>query len=332
MIEREIMAQGYTEIRVGGKSLLVPSACVMGRTVIVTGGFVTTAAVHDEELLEGAGVNDPGLFIRALSGSGLEADIFTFGQHLPDVTPKYEYPMEWDNVAAIPTTDFAEWWEHKVSGGLRKDVRRAKNRGVVVREVQFNDEFVRGIMGIYNETAVRQGMRFWHYGKSFDQVKGESATYLDRSVFLGAYYNDELIGFLKFVHVGQLARMMFILSKVAHRDKRPTNALVAKAVEVSEARKCSYLTYGNFTYNRNIASSLTAFKRRNGFEQILFPRYYVPLTLRGRIGFKLNLHHGMVGLVPLGVLNLMRNARAFFFEGLGRAQRAQAGGAVRSHG
>ena len=36
-----------------------------------------------------------------------------------------------------------------------------------------------------------------HYQKDFQSVKGALATYLERSVFLGAYFQGELIGFMK---------------------------------------------------------------------------------------------------------------------------------------
>ena len=42
------------------------------------------------------------------------------------------------------------------------------------------------------------------------------------------------------------------------------------------------MTYCNYVYN-DPDSSLTEFKRRNGFEQVLVPRYYIPLTLKGEI-------------------------------------------------
>jgi hypothetical protein len=41
-----------------------------------------------------------------------------------------------------------------------------------------------------------------------------------------------------------------------NQDKRPTNALLARAVELCEARKCSNLTYWNYTYGNNANSSL----------------------------------------------------------------------------
>jgi hypothetical protein len=51
------------------------------------------------------------------------------------------------------------------------------------------------------------------------------------------------------------------------------------------------------------------FKRRNGFEQLNFPRYYVPLTLKGKIFVALRLYRGVVGLLPGPVLNLLLKIR-----------------------
>jgi len=303
------MTSKYTEIRVRGKNVEVPSAWIGDRRVIVSGKLLKIAAPHDEELLESEAVHHPASFIPALKRSGLKADIFTFAQALTQPTPVHRYYFEWDNAAVIPITSFADWW-HKRSRYLRRDVKRAKHRGVVVRPVELTDGFLRGILEIYNETPIRQGRRFWHYGKDFANVKHETATYLDRAEFLGAYYNEELIGFLKIVYVGQVGRLMLILSKIAHQDKRTTNALIAEAVRLCEMRECSHLIYGKFTYGRNLKTSLTDFKHRNGFEQILFPRYFIPLTLKGRVGLTLNLQHGVRGIIPPKLLELARASRA----------------------
>jgi hypothetical protein len=309
------MSLEYTEIRVNGRTIKVPSVRIGDRKITIEGNWLRTATIHDEELIEGEAVDSPERLINELKQRARKADIFTFAQHLPNVTPKYQYHLEWDNVAAIRVISFADWWNKRISD-LRKDVRRSQKRGVVVRAVKFADEFVRGIMEIYNETPVRQGRHFWHYGKDFDTVKAESSTYLDRSEFLGAYYGGELVGFLKIVYVARIARLMFIISKIAHHDKRPTNGLIAKAVELCAERKCSYLTYGNYTYGNNANSSLIAFKHRNGFEQVLFPRYFIPLTLKGELCLKLRLHHGIKKLIPEKVLSLARNARAKLYESL----------------
>ena len=68
-----------------------------------------------------------------------------------------------------------------------------------LREVPFDDVLVKGIWEIYNETPVRQGREFPHYGKDLETVHREEATFLDRSVFIGAFLQERLIGFVKLV-------------------------------------------------------------------------------------------------------------------------------------
>ncbi|MGO8837355.1 MAG: hypothetical protein ACLQAH_02950 [Limisphaerales bacterium] len=289
------------EIRIKGKTLHVPSIRMNGRTVIATGKWLKMAALQDEDFLEGQLLDDPAAFISGIKQGGLRADIFAFRQKLPDVKPKYDFYFEWDNIAAISIVSFDDWWMKRVSHDLRKDIKRAKKRGVVARLVEFNDDFVRGVTEIYSETPVRQGRPFWHYQKDFETVKRETGTYRESSDFIGAYVENELIGFIKIVYVDKLGCLMQIISKIAHQDKRPTNALLAKAVEVCAEKNCSYLTYGKFKYGKT-ENSLTAFKRRNGFEEILVPKYYIPLTLKGRIALALRLHHGFVAMLPAGLV------------------------------
>lgn len=309
------MGTDYTEIRVSGKTIKVPACRIGDRTVIVTGKLLRIASVHDDDLIEGEVVIDPDKFIEVLKTQVPRPDVFTFAQHLPDVRPRYRFYAEWDNVAVIPIASFEDWWMKRVSSDLRKDVRRSAKRGVAVRPAVLDDAFVNGIIGIYNEAPIRQGRRFWHYGKDFATVKAETETYLNRSEFLGAYLNDELIGFLKIVYVGRIARLMFIISKTAHQDKRPTNALIAKAVEIAALKGCSHLTYGNYTYRQNANSALTAFKHRNGFESLSFPRYYVPLTLKGKLLLQFGLHHGAKGIMPERLVNILRQARLRIYHG-----------------
>jgi hypothetical protein len=180
--------------------------------------------------------------------------------------------------------------------------------------VQFDDELVRGIQEIYDETPVRQGRRFWHFGKDFDTVKRENATYLDRSEFLGAYFKDELIGFIKIIYVDRIATLIQILAKNEHQDKRPLNALLAKAVEVCERNGISFLLYGKYMYDGNANSPLTEFKRRNGFEEIKYPRYFLPLSVRGRAAIRLGLHKGLKGLIPPSAVSCLRRLRSQFYD------------------
>ena len=64
----------------------------------------------------------------------------------------------------------------------------------------FNDDLIRGIVEVNNDSPVRQGRRFPHYGKTFDQVKKDHSSFLDRSDFICAYLGNEFIGFLKIVY------------------------------------------------------------------------------------------------------------------------------------
>lgn len=297
---------GLVEIRVKGKTLKVPATLVNDRRVVATGGWLRIATVEDEDFVEGDAVKDPPSFIETLKRSALKADIFTFVQKLPETTPRYAYSFEWDNVAAIPTDTYEEWTK-RVSRLVRQDVNRAKKRGVDVRLVEFTDQFVQGVVDIYNEIPVRQGRSFWHYGKSFEQVKTETRTYMERSEFLGAYCADELVGFMKVTYDGPLARMMQIGSKASHQDKRVSNALIAKAVERCESRRSTYLIYGKYVYRVN--NSLTNFKRRNGFEEVRVPRYYIPLTIRGRLVLRFKMHHGFLAMLPDRVISVLTAAR-----------------------
>ena len=296
-----IIGREYVEIRVKGQPVRVPSACILGRTVITTGRWIKTALVMDEEMVEGETVEDPESFRYLLKYSGLQADLFTFAQKLPDVTPRYPYHLEWDNAAVIPITTFADWLARRADSSVRKNLKRATRCGVVTKLADFDDALVEGICGINNESPMRQGKPFWHYQKDFDAVKRENATYLDRSVFIGAFLDGELIGFIKMVYVGTVATTVQVISQKRHSGKKPTNALLAKAVEICEQKGMSHLVYGQYAYH-GVNNSLTEFKRRNGFKQALLPRYYVPLTAKGALALKLKLHRGLADSIPAPVL------------------------------
>lgn len=263
--------------------------------IVVTGKAVRIACFKSEwyKLVE-----DPLSTIKALSHDNHGADIFTFAQKPPDIVPKYDYYMEWDNAAIIPIVDYESWWTKQTTKNNRKRVRKAQNRGIEIRRVGYTDEFIGGIEKIYNETPVRQGRRFWHYGKSFEAVKKENSGFLERTDFIGAYYNDELVGFVALVYTGQCGDLMQILTKIEYRNKFTSNALIAKAVELCAQKNIKYLIYGNFFYGKKGADSLNIFKIRNGFQKMDFPRYYIPLTLRGKFALKFHLHHGLGEILP----------------------------------
>jgi hypothetical protein len=286
---------------------------VEGRAIVVDGRWLRIAHVRDEEVAENAAIDDPTSFLARLGESKLHADIFAFRQKLFGDIQRLNFPVYWDNLAVIPITSYSEWWEKRLSQDGRRNVRRAEKRGVRIELVRFDDNLVRGIKSIYDETRVRQGRRFWHYGKTLEQVREENGTYLERSEFLAAYLGEEMIGFIKLIYVDGAASISQILAKNAHYDKRPANALIARAVELCEARRKSHLIYCNYNYGKANNSSLTEFKRRNGFEKLSMPRYYVPLTNRGAVAVRLNLHRGVRELLPAGIVVPLLRLRARYY-------------------
>lgn len=297
------MTQSSVEISVKGKWISVPALRVEDNVIIVKGKWVKTAVIEAEEWLESE-VGSPESCIRRLKKQGrggLRADIFAFSQKIPASVPHYSYPMNYDSYALVHVTSFNDWWT-KLPQESRKNVRRSQKRGVIISVRVMDDKLVQDLVGLNNDSPIRQGKRFTHYGKSFDQVKKDQMSFLDRSDYICAYAKDELIGVLKLVYRGDSASILTLLSKASHSDKRPSNALLAKAVELCEAKGIPYLMYGKLNYGNKRESSLRDFKIRHGFKEILLPRYFVPLTLWGALCVKSGLHNGPLGVLPPSVI------------------------------
>src|ERR1700744_2228219 len=176
------MALKQVEIRVAGKNTMVPAAGICGPTVIAKGGGIKMASIMDDIVAPGELVKDPDTFVAELKKSGLKADVLTFFQRPPDVTPKFKAHFEWDNYAAVDCTNFDAWWE-KLPQEARKNTRRSAKRGVTVKVTPFDEDRGRGTHKLGDEPPPRQGKPFWHYGKDFETVKREHSTYLERSDF-----------------------------------------------------------------------------------------------------------------------------------------------------
>jgi len=260
----------------------------------VAGRFLKTARPKNEWIDD---VEDPESIIKELKELNVRADLFTFWQRYPDAKPKFPYHMEWANWAVLPITSYEDWFHHQLNNKLRAKVRKAPKMGVEVKIAPFNEEFIAGVTKIFNETPSRQGKKFAHYGKTFQQVKEELSKESARTDFIGAYYQGEMIGFIQQVYVKDGAFPFGGVSLTAHRDKSPNNAMLAKAVEACSSRGGKYLVYGHFDYGTG-GGGLTEFKVQNGFQKMLVPRYYIPLTLRGRISLGLKLHHGTKRMIP----------------------------------
>jgi hypothetical protein len=303
-----------TQISIRGKQVLVRALNVHGFEVVMTGRWLQRASIKGEDYILEEPASDAERLISELRRQRSGADLFTFAQRIPDTKRRFSFPVHWENAAVLPILGYSDWWENRLSQDTRRNVRLSSKRGLVVRAVKFDDAFVEGIRGIYNETKVRQGRRFWHYGKNFETVKRENGTFLDTSEFIGAYLGSELIGFLKMVYLNEVASIMQILSKTTHYEKRPMNALIAKAVEICNEKRKSHLIYRKYTYHKHASDSLTEFKRRNGFEQVIIPRYFVPLTLKGRMAVALKLHLGLSELVPASIVCAYIKARTKYYD------------------
>ena len=258
---------------------------------------------------------DPEAAVATLRKAGPRVDLFTFVQGLADTQPKYDYPLEWDNAAAVPVSTFDHWWERQINFKVRNKVRLAAKRGVEVRTVPFDDGFVQSISAIYNESPMRQGRRFAHFGKALEDIRRETGTFREHAIFLGAFVEGRMIGYVKLVsdETGVQAGLMQILSMIGHRDKAPTNALIAEAVRSCAERGISYLVYSQFAYGKKQRDSLSDFKEANGFKKIDVPRYYVPLTTMGRLALRYGLHHPLTDRVPESVATRLRGFRAGWY-------------------
>jgi hypothetical protein len=285
---------------------------VCGRDIKISGRLVRTAS---PELDKYEPLHNPEALLDGLRKSGSRVDLFTFMQLMPETSPKYTYAMEWDNLAVLPVSTFDHWWKHQIGSYPRNRARQAEKKGVVIRESPFNESLVQGIWAVYNESPVRQGRPNAHYGKDVETVYREEATFLDRSIFIGAYLDGKLIGFIKLVtdEGRQQANMMNIVSMFKHRDKAPTNALVAQSVRSCAERGIRYLLYQNFTYGNKKQDSLTKFKEVNGFQRVDLPRYYVPLTPIGRAALRLRLHHRLVDHLPEPMADKLRDLRSAWY-------------------
>jgi hypothetical protein len=281
---------------------------VDGKEIDIRGKLVRIARLADDtyDFLE-----DPEAAVEALRKSNFRIDLFTFIQRLPHTWPQYKYPMEMDNLAVLPVSTFDQWWTGQVDNKTRNMVRKAEKKGVELREVPFDEAMIKAISEIYNECPIRQGKPFVHYRKDFQAVRKQAGTFLDRSVFIGAFLAGRMIGFAKLIwdQTRTQAGLVHLLSLVEHRDKAPTNALVAQSVRACAGRSIPYLVYSRFSDGNKQRDSLMDFKENNGFKRVDLPRYYVPFTLFGSAAFHLGLHKRFADHIPEPVLNKARELR-----------------------
>ncbi len=285
---------------------------ICDREIKIQGRLVRIARIQGDKYRF---LDNPEPLIEGLRKCGERIDLFTFIQRLPETEPKYHYPMEWDNFAALPVSTFDNWWTKQIGFKARNKAKQAEKKGIVLREVPFDDALIQGIWEIYNECPIRQGRPFSHYGEDIETVRRIESPFLDSSVFIGAFLGDKMIGFVKLVidETRTQAGLMNIVSMVGQRDKAPSNALIAHSVRACADRGIRFLVYSNFSYGKKERSSLSDFKENNAFQKIDVPRYFVPLTLIGQAALGMGVHQGFVQLVPEPVLERLREFRKSWY-------------------
>jgi hypothetical protein len=279
---------------------------ILGQRYALSRGPVSILRLEDEWYED---VGDPAAVIEVLQNNGeCNPDLLTFWQRLPETEPRFAYHMEWEEIAVLPIKSYDHWFGHQIKSRVRNQIRKAEKEGVSVRETSYDDDFVRGMTAIFNEAPIRQGRPFWHYGKDFDTVKSQFSRYVHREHMIAADYQGEMIGLIMLGNAARFGLTGQIISAIKHRDKATNNLLIAKAVEVCARLGLPYLCYLFWS-----GDSLAEFKRRCGFEPVCVPRYYVPLTPRGRLALKLGAHHGWKAMLPGGVKRKLKRWRSRWY-------------------
>jgi hypothetical protein len=290
-----------------GRPVRLDTIQIAGQTYQLGTGPVSIASLEDEWY---GRVRDPEAVIRVLEAAPhVTPDIFTFRQQLPDTGDRWPFHTEWESIAVLPITSAGEWWAKQIKPAVRNKIRKSQKAGVEVRDCAFDDDFVEGMTAIFNEVPVRQGRRFWHYGKSAAQVKREFSRFLFREHLIGAYYRDELVGFAMLGMSETFGDLTQIIAKIEHRDKAVANALIARSVEVCVEKRLPSLVYAYWG-----DSTLADFKRQSGFEEVRLPRYYVPLSRKGELALRLGLHRGWRALLPAGLAGRLKALRSRWYE------------------
>jgi hypothetical protein len=223
-------------------------------------------------------------------------DVFTFIERkwcCPIASPSKSWLKAEDNIALLAITSYDDWL--KIIGKkTRNMVRKAEKSGTTTRIAEPSEKLAEGIWKIYNETPIRQERGFPHYGTSLKAVINNVLSVRD-CTYIGAYLQDELVGFIQLVQGDNIAIVSQILSMQKHWDKALNNALVAKAVEVCATRKIRWLMYGRMGNH----PTLDDFKQNNGCVRFLLTRYFIVLTGKGRLAARLGLHREMKDALPL---------------------------------
>lgn len=226
------------------------------------------------------------------------ADIFSFLERRWCNTlskPPKSWAKTGDNVALLTIKTYDDWLKN-VGKKTRNMIRKGEKSGVETSVDAPDEKLAEGIWKIYNETPIRQERAYPVYGISLEYVKkyvfsGQNCTYI------GAYFQDELVGFIRLVHGNNITILSQILSLQKHWDLAINNVLLAKTVEVCAAKGQKWLMYARMGNH----PTLDRFKQNNGFTKFPLVRYHVPLTRKGETAIKLGLHKRIEDELPASI-------------------------------
>ena len=262
---------------------------MIGQTELrVTGRVLRIARLRHEwfEFLE-----DPVAFVAEAKRARV-ADILVFLQEAHVPRPALPFHHLAASASVLTFKSYQDWWDG-LHFKARNKARKAQKTGVELRVAAPDDDFVRGVEKIYNESPLRQDRKFTHYGKDFATIKHDLSSFPERTFFVGAYHEGRLIGFMKLYEGDKILRTVHIIATLADRDKCVMDALIAKAVEMASAKNIFHLHYGDWAYR-----GLGAFRVKYGFERHDCARYYVALNWRGAVALKLGLERPVRERIP----------------------------------
>jgi hypothetical protein len=294
----------YQELRyVAGRSRTTDVYAISGKKIIIEGTFIKTARLKDEYESD---VSEPDVLIQALVDFKCRADIFTFWDRVPTGT-KHPYFCEPQIQALLPVESYELWWR-SLDRRVRKIVRRSVKRGVHVRIAKLDDNLLRGIKEIYDESPIKRNKPFWHYNKSIDELRIRLGQDSDISEFIVAFYGGEVIGFIKMIYRDKFADPVLFIAKMLHSRKYPSNLLIAKAVERCAEKGLPFIHYSDWRIGTH-----GDFLRRNGFRKFRVNRYYVPLTGKGKLALQLGIHKSIRSRIPEWARIRLQKVRGTFY-------------------
>lgn len=225
--------------------------------------------------------------------------------------------VEWDNRSCLTLSQPQSWVKKQVAKDVREGLRRARREGVEVREIPFDEESFEAIATLFNETPIRQGKRYWHYGKSARQIGEELSPLAGRSVFVGAFLGARLVGFSQIVRLERLRilRTVHVLGSVQAKRVRPVSAMIEWMVQYGWEQGFERLVYGKHNYGGSPNDTLAAFKSRHGFRLTPLRVDYHPLSPWGAWFLAAGLHRSPREMIPAELVHTLKGWRARWARG-----------------